>query len=138
MWRIRRMNRTNILKTKTIIECLLRLEEFAKLPVAIHIAFKKFIICGAQKRMSSIKTELLTAEEGRFIEEYSAKYMPAISLNLEQVVNASLIHYEQMCQDKNISPQIYQQVSSNTFFLLVVRASRIGDLKSILPIPLNA
>ncbi|MFH0763481.1 MAG: hypothetical protein V1927_00560 [Candidatus Omnitrophota bacterium] len=128
------MDRTKNLKTKTIIECLLRLEELTKLSVAIHIAFKKFIIWEAQKRMGNIKAELLTAEERRFIGEYSAKYMPAIRLNLEQNISDWIICHEQ----KRQTLKTLREIFPDDILLLYIRASHINDLKSILPIPLNA
>jgi len=128
------MSRTENLKTKTIIECLLRLEEFAKLPVAVRIAFKKRIICEAQKRMSNIKAEALTAEEGRLVDEYSTKYMPAIRLNLEQSINGWIVCHEQKRQAMTWLREIFP----NDILLLYIRASQIDDVKSTLPPPLNA
>ena len=122
------------LKTKTIIECLLRLEEFAKLPVSIRIAFKKSIICEAQRRMSSIKAESLTAEEWRVVEEYSGKYMPAIRFNLEQSINGWIICHEQKRQAMTWLREIFP----DDILLLYIRASQINDVKSTLPLPLNA
>ncbi|OGW94842.1 MAG: hypothetical protein A3K16_03305 [Omnitrophica bacterium RIFCSPLOWO2_01_FULL_45_24] len=121
------MEKTKALMSKDIIECLLRLEEFEKLPMAIHIAFKKYLTYEVEKRIP------LTAEEQHIVEECSAKYMPAIRLNLEQNINGWIISHERR-------RQIYKhmgELSPNTVMLIYARASRIEDCRYILPVPFN-
>lgn len=130
--------RMKAITTKPIIECLLRLDEFRKLPLAIQTVFKKYIALEYRHRTGHTeKIVALSAEEQRIIEEYSARYMPAIKLNLEQAINGCLISYRQECQAKNILPSISCQVSHDTFLLLLMRSSHVDDLKSVLPMPLN-
>lgn len=132
------MERVKTLRTKDIIECLLRLDEFKNLPMAVHIAFKKHIILEYNKQGHGEKAEALSPEEHRLVEEYSAKYMPAIRLNLDQCIYGNLMEYKDKQTRKIQDISLSERITPDTILLMFIRASRIDDLKFILPIPLNA
>ena len=128
------MERIKPLTTKAIIDCLLRLDEFEQLPTAIKIAFKKQVIIEYQGRATSAKIMKLSPEEQGFLKEHSAKYMPAIMLNLEEAVNTWIVEHEQIRRTrKNIG-----RITDDYLLSYFVKLSYINCLKDILPTPLNA
>jgi len=119
--------------TKSIIECLLTLEDFMRLPTLVRIAFKKNLIIEHQKHIRGIKVIELSPEEQHHLKGHLPRYMPAIRLNLEQVINEWIVQHEQERQKK----KTLGEITPNDLLSLFIRISRIDGSKAILPLPLN-